>query len=424
MTVPFNLSELATGSPYAVLARLRDEDPVHWSADLKAWIVTRFADVKEVLENEEIYSASRMRPFFDSLDPVRAERVKTLRQYVPLWIVFQTAPDHTRLRRVMRAPLAQKAMNGLRDNVAGIVDSLIDEFIAQGSVELMNQFSLRLPGYVILDMLGAPRGDLVELTHLTNELQLFLGQAQGVPERYARAEQAAEKMGEYFERLVALKRAGPGPDLTTMLIEASDQGDLNQDELIAYCMLIFFGGQETTANLVSNGLIALMRNRDQLDKLRAHPELARSAVAECLRYDGPIGAVVRVVSRDHELGGKSLRKGERVFAMVNAANRDPAQFADPDRFDIERSGNRHLTFGQGAHFCLGAPLAGLEAEIALSKLVTRLDRVEPADGELAWRDGLNMRGPVTLPLTFTPAARRSAKPLAGRDFVQQQNGVP
>lgn len=407
MTVPFNLGELATGSPYAVLARLREEEPVHWSLDLKAWVVTRYPDVKTVLENEEIYSASRMRPFFDSLDPVRAERVKTLRQYLPLWIVFQAAPDHTRLRRVMRAPLAQKAMNGLRDNVAGIVDSLIDEFIAHGSVELMDQFSLRLPGYVILDMLGAPRGDLVELTYLTNELQLFLGQAQGVPERYARAERAANKMGEYFERLVALKRERPGPDLTTMLIEASNQGELNQDELIAYCMLIFFGGQETTANLISNGLIALMRNRDQLDKLRAYPALARSAVAECLRYDGPIGAVVRVVTRNVELGGKSLRQGERVFAMVNAANRDPAQFADPDRFDIERTGNRHLTFGQGAHFCLGAPLAALEAEIALSKLVTRLDQVESAVGELAWRDGLNMRGPVSLPLTFAPGARQS-----------------
>jgi cytochrome P450 len=305
----------------------------------------------------------------------------------------------------MRAPLAQKAMAGLRDRIGLVVDDLIDEFVENGVVELMNAFSLRLPGFVILDMLGAPRSDLSELTHYTNELQLFLGQAQGVSERYKRAETAAARMEEYFGRLVASKRTRPGADLTTMLVDGVRKGDLNDDELIAYCMLIFFGGQETTANLIGNGLIALMRHRGELEKLRERPELARSAVAECLRYDGPIGAVVRIVGRDHELGGKTLRIGERIFAMVNAANRDPAQFADPDRFDVERSGNRHLTFGQGLHFCLGAPLAGLETEIALVKLVARLENVEHARESLDWRDGLNMRGVVSLPLQFTPQTR-------------------
>lgn len=405
MTASFNLGDLATASPYHVLARLREEDPVYWSADLRGWVVSRYADVKATIENEDLYSASRMRPFFDSLGPDRAQKVQTLSQYIPLWIVFQSPPDHTRLRHVMRTPLAQKATNGLRDRISLLVDELIDEFVEEGSVELMKDFALRLPGYVILDMLGAPRRDLAELTHYTSELQLFLGQAQGVPERYDRAEAAAARMVDYFVRLIAAKRAQPGPDLTTLLIQSADAGDLGTDELIAFCMLIFFGGQETTANLIGNGLNALMRHRSQLDKLRDRPELARSAVAECLRYDGPIGAVVRVVTKDHERAGKTLRSGERVFAMVNSANRDPAQFADPDRFDIERTGNRHLSFGQGPHFCLGAPLAGLEAEIALVKLVARLDGVEHAREELDWRDGLNMRGVVTLPLKFKPQAR-------------------
>lgn len=405
MTARFNLGKLATSSPYGVLTRLREEDPVHWSPGLKAWLVTRYQDVKTVLEDDETYSASRMRPFFDSLDPVQADKIRTLGQYIPLWIVFRAPPDHTRLRQVMRVPMAQKAMAGLRERISELVDELIDQFVERGEVELMGEFSLRLPGYVILDMLGAPRSDLDELTHYTNELQLFLGQAQGVKDRYLRAETAAVRMKDYFARLVAAKRAEPGDDLTTTLIESARAGELSDDELIAYCMLIFFGGQETTANLISNGLVALMDHPDQLDKLRERPELARSAVAECLRYDGPIGAVVRVVSHDHELGGKTLRGGERVFAMVNAANRDPAQFADPDRFDIERTGNRHLTFGQGYHFCLGAPLAGLEAEIALVKLVARLQGVHRACEALDWRDGLNMRGVVSLPLQFARAAR-------------------
>lgn len=402
MTSQFNLKELATASPYRVLAQLREEDPVHWSSELKGWVLTRYADVKTALEDETTYSASRMQPFFDSLSEEKAEKVAMLRRYIPLWLVFRGPPDHTRLRQALRAPLAQKAMLGLRENVSDLVDKLIDGFIAKGSANLMEDFALQLPGSVILDMLGAPRSDLQALTHDTNELQLFLGQAQGSRDRYARADAGARHMRDYFVNLVASKRTNPGTDLTTMLVEYARNGRMSEDELIAYCILLFFGGQETTANLIGNGLISLIRHPAELQKLRDRPELARSATNECLRYNGPIGAVVRVVSRDIELGGKTIRAGERVFAMVSAANRDPDQFVDPDRFDIERVGNRHVTYGQGRHFCLGAPLANLEAEIALCKLVTRLDGLALGSEELDWRDGLNMRGVTSLPLLFTP----------------------
>lgn len=402
MTSQFNLKELATASPYRVLAQLREEDPVHWSSELKGWVLTRYADVKTALEDETTYSASRMQPFFDSLSEEKAEKVAMLRRYIPLWLVFRGPPDHTRLRQALRAPLAQKAMLGLRENVSDLVDKLIDGFIAKGSANLMEDFALQLPGSVILDMLGAPRSDLQALTHDTNELQLFLGQAQGSRDRYARADAGARHMRDYFVNLVASKRTNPGTDLTTMLVEYARNGTMSEDELIAYCILLFFGGQETTANLIGNGLISLIKHPAELQKLRDRPELARSATNECLRYNGPIGAVVRVVSRDIELGGKTIRAGERVFAMVSAANRDPDQFVDPDRFDIERVGNRHVTYGQGRHFCLGAPLANLEAEIALSKLVTRLDGLALGSEELDWRDGLNMRGVTSLPLLFTP----------------------
>ena len=402
MTGQFNLKELATASPYPVLAQLREADPVHWSSELKGWVLTRYVDVKNALEDGATYSASRMQPFFDSLSEERAEKVAMLRRYIPLWLVFRAPPDHTRLRQALRSPLSPKAMLTLRDKVVDLVDQLIDGFIARGSANLMEDFALQLPGLVILDMLGAPRGDLQALTHDTNELQLFLGQAQGSRDRYARADAGARHMRDYFVNLVASKRITPGADLTTMLIESSRNGAMSEDELIAYCILLFFGGQETTANLIGNGLISLIRHPAELKKLRDRPELARSATAECLRYNGPIGAVVRVVSRDHELCGKTIRAGERVFAMVSAANRDPAQFVDPDKFDIERANNRYLTYGQGIHFCLGAPLANLEAEIALSRLVTRLDGLALATEELDWRDGLNMRGVTALPLLFTP----------------------
>ncbi len=323
-------------------------------------------------------------------------------RYIPLWLVFRSSPDHPRLRQALRAPLSPKALLDLRNKVVDLVDRLIDGFIVKGSVDLIPEFALQLPGLMILEMLGAPGSDLQLLSHDTNELQLFLGQAQGSSNRYVRAEAGARHMRDYFVRLVESKRANPGADLTTLLVENADKGGMSEDELIAFCILLFFGGQETTANLIGNGLISLIRHPDELKKLRDRPELVRSAVAECLRYNGPIGAVVRVVSRDIDLAGKRIRAGERVFAMVSAANRDPAQFAEPDRFDIERVGNRHLTFGQGSHFCLGAPLANLEAEIAIGRLVSRLEGLALARDELEWRDGLNMRGVTALPLTFTP----------------------
>jgi cytochrome P450 len=191
--------------------------------------------------------------------------------------------------------------------------------------------------------------------------------------------------------------------MISVMIASADDAAMTNDEVVSSCVLMLFGGQETTANLIGNGFLALMRNPAQLRRLQAEPELARSAVDESLRYDGPVGAIVRVVEAEHELAGKTLRRGDRVFAMINAANRDPQQFEDPDRFDIGRSPNRHITFGQGRHFCLGAPLAKIEGEIALQRLATRLDRPEIAAEALNWRDGLNMRGVTSLPIRFGDA---------------------
>jgi cytochrome P450 len=402
MSSPFNFKELATDSPHRLLKQLREEDPVHWSADLRGWVLTRYADVKSALEDEETYSASRMKPFFESLRHEQAAKVETLRRYISLWLVFRGPPDHPRLRQVLRAPLAHKAMTGLREKVGALVDELIDGLISKGSANLIEEFALRLPGFVVLDMLGASRADIDALTHDSNELQLFLGQAQGSHDRYERAEAGVRHMRDYFAALAASKRAAPADDLTTLLVDSAGNGTLSEDEMLAFCILLFFGGQETTANLIGNGLISLLRHPAELQKLREQPRLARTAIAECLRFNGPIGAVVRVVGRDHALGGKTIRAGARVFAMVSAANRDPDVFADPDRFDIERRVNPHLTFGQGKHFCLGAPLAVLEAEIALVRLVTRLEGLKLAREDLEWRDGLNMRGVRSLPLLFTP----------------------
>ena len=360
MAAQFNLGALATAEPYAVLSQLREEDPVHWSPDLKGWILTRYDDVKRALMDEDAYSVGRMEPFFASLPAEKAATVGTLARYIPLWLVFRGAPDHPRLRKIMNAPFAAKAMAELRPTLTRLVDELIDGFVGDGQADLILDFALLLPGYVILDLLGAPRSDLRQLTDWSNELQLFLGQAQNTPRRYERAEEGTRLMSEYFAEVVRAKRAAPGEDMISAMIAGTDDAGMTDDEVVSSCVLMLFGGQETTANLIGNSFLALMRNPAQLARLRAEPGIARSAVDEGLRYDGPVGAIVRVVETEHELDGKTLRRGDRVFAMINAANRDPRQFQDPDSFDIGRAPNRHVTFGQGRHFCLGAPLAKID----------------------------------------------------------------
>lgn len=403
MSAHFDLSALATAEPYRVLAQLRDEDPVHWSRELKAWILTRYDDVKRALMDEETYSVGRMEPFFRSLPPAKGAQVKTLARYIPLWLVFRGPPDHPRLRTIMNAPFAAKALASLRPNLLKLVDELIDDFGSKGRADLILDFALLLPGYVILDLLGAPRSDLRQLTDWSNELQLFLGQAQNTPDRYQRAEEGTRRMAEYFADVVEEKRRRPGEDMISAMIAGADDGGMTPDEIVSSCVLMLFGGQETTANLIGNGFAALMRNPEQLEQLRNRPELAKGAVDESLRYDGPVGAIVRVVATDHEIDGKALKAGDRVFAMINAGNRDPAQFVDPDTYDITRTPNRHLTFGQGRHFCLGAPLAKVEAEVALTRLAVRLERPRIASDTLNWRDGLNMRGVTALPIAFGQA---------------------
>ena len=237
----------------------------------------------------------------------------------------------------------------------------------------------------------------------SDDLQVFIGGAQATPDKYQRAQHGTLMMAEYFRGAIARKRTKPdGDDLLSMLIRAHDHDQqLSEDELVSICILILFGGHETTTNLLGNGFLALIRNPQQFEALRADPSLAANAVEECMRYDGPGGAIVRIVTADHEIGDQRLRKGDRVFAMVPAANRDPAQFEDPDRFDIRRRNVQHLSFGQGVHFCLGAPLARMEAIAALPRLVTRLSGVRVASDNLDWRDAIVQRGLHSLPLQLS-----------------------
>jgi cytochrome P450 len=407
MALQFNPADPTTNAdPFPIFRRLQDEDPVHWSDPVKGWVVTRYDDVRAIALDRAT-SADRVRPFFDVLPGEEQRRLADLGHYLTLWAVFKDPPDHTRLRGLMNRAFTPRAVEALRPNIERIVDDLIDEIVERGSADLIADFAYPLPASVIMDMLGVPRSDLGMMKVWSDDIALFVGIARTTPDKYAKAQAGTREMAAYFRRLVAERRKAPREDMISALIAAEEQAQhLTEDEIVATCILLLFAGHETTANLIGNGVLAFLRHPGELAKLRARLDLAASAVEECLRYDGPSGALARVVAVAHEMGGRQLKAGERVYAWMNAANRDPRRFADPDRFDIERPDNRHLTFGHGAHFCLGAPLARLEAQIAFPRLFERLRGLELTTDKFEWMDSLILRGVKKLPVRFTPVGAR------------------
>jgi cytochrome P450 len=404
VTYVFDLGKPATNAnPFPEFARLRAEDPVHWSLAMKAWIITRHADVKQVALNNRQISADRLTPFFKTNPEYQRGSIDSLVRYLNHWMVFRDPPDHTRLRRLFNKAFTPTSVSNLRPSIETIVAHLIDGMEAKArrgeTVDYIADFAYPLPASVIMDLLGVPRTDLGRVKLWSDDIALFIGTAQVAGNKYLRAESGAKAMSDYVRSLVEARTAEPHDDMISHLVLARDDRDaLTTDEIIGTCILLLFAGHETTTNLIGNGFLYSMRHRDQWERLVADPSLAGSAVEEYLRYDGPSGALARVAAADLEMGGKTIREGQRLFAFMNSANRDPEAFADPDRFDISREPNVHLTFGHGIHFCLGAPLARLEAQIAATRLAERLPDVRLSGGDPEWHDSLILRGVKRLPV--------------------------
>lgn len=385
--------------PFPLYARLRDEDPAHWSPQLKAWVLTRYDDVKRVCLDTGGMSSDRLRPFFAALPSHEAGRIADLMRYLSLWMVFTDPPEHTRLRRLAAKVFNVRSMHALRADIETMTALLLDDLQDRRTFDFIGDFAGPLPALVIMHMLGVPRGELPRLKRLSDEMALFIGSARDSPDKYARAEAATAEMAGLFRDLIDLRRRRPAQDLLTELAHAEEAGDrLNDDELVATCILLLFAGHETTTHHLANGLRALLSFPDELRALRADPALAPAAVEELLRYDGPIGAQVRIARVAQALHGKTLKAGDRIFLLMNAANRDPRAFPEPDRLDLRRAGVPHLTFGFGAHICLGFPLARLEGQIALPAVLRRWRRVELASSRLEWIDSMVLRGMKAMPV--------------------------
>ena len=399
MTLDYKPNDAATlADPFPLYARLRDEDPAHWSPRLKAWVLTRYEDVKRVCLDSSM-SSDRLRPFFATLPPTEAAKVAELVRYLTLWMVFRDPPEHTRLRRLAAKVFNVRSINALRPNIESLTAWLLDSLADKKEFDFIADFAMPLPALVIMDMLGAPREELPRLKRLSDEMALFIGSARDAPEKYQRAGAATREMADLFRELITARRALPQRDLLSELVALDDAGDrLSEDELVATCILLLFAGHETTTHHLANGLLALLRFPDELMKLRANRALAPAAVEELLRYDGPIGAQVRIVQEAHTLHGRQLNPGDRVFLLMNAANRDPRAYDEPDRVDLTRNGVPHLTFGFGMHICLGFPLARLEGQVALPAVLARWRRLELASQRLEWMDSMVLRGMKAMPV--------------------------
>lgn len=397
VTHTFNPADPATiADPYPALARLRAEEPVAWSDVLGGWMLTRYDDVIAALRDPRL-SSDRITPYVARMSAEERQRygaVATLAQ----WMVFTDAPDHTRLRGLVTRAFTPRVVEGLRGQVQRVIDGLLDHVAGRESFDLIHEFAFPLPATVIALMLGAPESDRERFKAWSNGLAELVGGAFGADERRTHAQRCLTELTAYFRVLVAERRSAPRDDLVSALIAARDDGDrLSEAELIATCVLLLFAGHETTTNLIGNGMLALFRTPAQLALLRERPRLAASAVEEFLRYDGSVSTAARVATEDIDLRGCHMRAGQRVFPMLISAARDPHQFPDPDRLDITRTPNRHLTFGFGAHFCVGAPLARLEGTLAFTSLLARYPGLRPA-GEPTWRETFLLRGVTSLPV--------------------------
>jgi cytochrome P450 len=394
------LCDDAVRDPYEYFRPLRKHDPVHWNPRHKAWVVTPHAEVSRSLRGQHL-TAERITPFSKAVGRAsESDDVDATFAILKDWVVFRDPPEHTRLRTLVSRAFAPTIVRQRTDEIAATIATLIGRLERGAVVDLIEEFAYPLPAIVIAEMLGAPPEDRDLFKGWSDRLTALVFGAYGQADRFHSAAAGMLELRDYLLGLIVKYEREPGDNLISVLLEHEGNDGLTRDELVSTCTLLLFGGHETTTNLIGNGLLALMRNPEQLRLLESTPDLIGPAIEELLRYDGPARATVRLVKEEHQLGDKTLRPGERVFLANPAANRDPLVFDDPDKLDITRNPTNHLGFGFGIHYCLGAPLARLEGQLAIGMLTQRFPGLElaVAPDELEWHSTMLSRGLKSLPV--------------------------
>lgn len=388
--------------PFPYYARLRAEAPVlrmTLLAKEAAWLVTRYDDVATVLKDERF-----VKDPMNALTPIQAGNRPWFRK-LPLFKSMQRnmvnldPPDHTRLRALVGKAFTPRLIEQLRQRVQTLTDELLDNVQDRGRMDVIRDYALPLPATIIAEMLGVPVEDRHRFHRWSNAMMTISSNW-----RMLKAVLNVSAFMRYIRRIIKKRRADPQDDLVSALAQAEEAGDkLSEDELVAMVILLLVAGHETTVNLIGNGMFALLQHSDQMEKLQYDPELIKSAVEELLRFTSPVDmATERYARHDAMLAGVTIPRGELVFAVIASANRDEGQFVNPDALNITREPNKHLTFGLGNHFCLGASLARMEGQIAISTLLRRIPnlRLTVAPKVLRWRRGLIIRGLESLPVAF------------------------
>ncbi|HLO32975.1 MAG TPA: cytochrome P450, partial [Anaerolineales bacterium] len=382
-------------------AQIRSQDPIHWDEELGFWVLTRYDDIVAVYHDSRFSRAQGLRSGFERLPQSERVIAEPVYHSFSKTMFYSDPPYHTRLRGLVNSAFTPTAIEQMRPYIQRTVDGLLDAVQTNGKMDVIHDFAYPLPILVISQMLGLPAEQRGQFKKWSDDLFAILGSVPHAPELMERAARSLTELSSYVKQLGATRRAQPKDDLLTALVDAVEDGEqLTQEELVANVIILLSAGHETTSNLLGNGLLALLQNPTQMQKLREQPYLIASAVEEMMRYDNPVQIAYRSAAKDVQLADKCIRKGQLVNSILAAGNRDPGHYSDPDRFDIARDEGRNLGFGLGIHFCLGAPLVRLEAQIAFTALLRRFPNIDLATEKLEWQEHPIFRGVKSLPVSF------------------------
>ncbi len=385
--------------PHPVLHRLRAEAPVYRDEFLQGWVITRYADCTALLPDPRLRA-------FKSMSPERAVELG-LEELLPYYrllqaeLFFHDPPHHTRLRRMVSGVFSPQRVEAMRASVRRLVDELIDAVVGVGSMDVVRDLAYPLPARVIARLLGIPDEDVPRFRGWADDAAPLLSVTPPPAAEVPRLAQSGRAYTEYFRILIAERRARPEGDLLSALIGVEDAGyHLSEEDLIGNAFGLLFAGHETSSGLVASSVLSLLRAPSELARLRADPALLPTAVEELLRHQTPAIFTARLAAEDIAIGGQTIRSGEPVYLMLTAANRDPAQFPDPDRLDVGRTDNRHIAFGYSHHYCLGAYLARVELQSVLEAILRRLPDLRLGDAPPEWAQSFPMRTLKSLPVAF------------------------
>ena len=392
-------SDAYYSDPYPTYAAMRRDDPAYFREDIGLWMLTRYADA-HALSRSRNTSVARVSQLVGLASPELAEQAQVVERFLSDWLVFSDPPRHTVMRRLQTRAFSPRNVAGLEPYIRDLVSATLDGLVGAGQFDLIADFAIPIPARVIAHMLGVPARDVDQFKAWTSAVFRVPAMVGDPDENLKAAYDGVVSLDGYFRDLIAERRKTPTDDILSALVQAEEDGQfLNEHELVSSCALLLLAGHETSTHVIGNGMLALLRHPGELRRLRENPELIEPAVEEFQRYDSASGMISRVLTADLDVGGQVIPAGQVASGVVQAANRDPDMFPDPDRFDIGRGDSRHLGFGGGPHLCLGAALSRLETTAAVAALVDRFPKLDLADGNPVWVRSIAIRGVESLALT-------------------------